>query len=240
MFRKLPIALVLVFLAACGSPRQSPVPQSAPQIEPQDSTISRAEARVIVDRFVKVVDTVGPVSEQLCLEAATTMRCDFLIAVDDRPGSPPNAFQTEDELGRPVIAFTLALIADVQNEDELAFVMAHEAAHHIRGHLSRQNQNASVGAAVFGQLAGVFGARSSDDIRAAQKFGAAVGARTYSKSYELEADALGARIALAAGYDPVRGSAFFTRIPDPGDRFLGTHPANAERIEVVKRAAGQS
>jgi hypothetical protein len=29
------------------------------------------------------------------------------------------------------------------------------------------------------------------------------------------------------------GAAFFDRIPDPGDRFLGTHPANADRKRMV-------
>lgn len=40
-----------------------------------------------------------------------------------------------------------------------------------------------------------------------------------------------------AGYDPLRGAAFFVRIPDPGDQFLGTHPRNAQRIETVRRTA---
>ena len=30
------------------------------------------------------------------------------------------------------------------------------------------------------------------------------------------------------------GAAFFERIPDPGRRFMGTHPANADRIAVVQ------
>jgi predicted Zn-dependent protease len=150
---------------------------------------------------------------------------------------PANAFQTLGPDGRPVLVFTLALIGDVQNADELAFVMSHEVAHHIAGHLARQQQNASLGAAVFGQLAGTIGANSAEQVRVAQEIGAAVGARTYSKEFELEADALGTVIAFRAGYDPVRGSAFFFRIPDPGDRFLGTHPANAERVAVVQRVA---
>jgi hypothetical protein len=54
-------------------------------------------------------------------------------------------------------------------------------------------------------------------------------ARSYSKDFELQADALGAEIALVAGYDPLRGTAFFDRLPDPGDKFLGSHPPNAAR-----------
>ena len=61
----------------------------------------------------------------------------------------------------------------------------------------------------------------------ATKLGAQVGARSYSKDFELEADALGTVITHRAGFSPLKGAAFFTRIPDPGDRFLGTHPPNA-------------
>lgn len=42
-------------------------------------------------------------------------------------------------------------------------------------------------------------------------------------------------ITRRAGYDPLRGAEFFTRIPDPGDQFLGTHPPNAQRIDVVRQ-----
>lgn len=228
----------VTILAGCAAPVRDVLIE-----QPEDhaaQSVGRERAREIVERFVHVVDRVGPVAEDVCIAAQTTMRCDFLIAVDDRPEAPPNAFQTEAKNGRPVIAFTLALLADVQNEDELAFVMSHEAAHHIAGHLYRQQQNATIGAVVLGQIAGVLTAGSAERIRSAQEIGAAVGARSYSKRYELEADALGARITMAAGFDPVRGSLFFTRIPDPGDRFLGTHPANSERMAVVRAVASGS
>ena len=61
-----------------------------------------------------------------------------------------------------------------------------------------------------------------------------MGARRYGRQFELEADALGTVIAYRAGYDPVRGAAFFTRLPDPGDQFLGSHPPNADRIALVR------
>ena len=67
--------------------------------------------------------------------------------------------------------------------------------------------------------------------------GAGVGARRYSKDFELEADAIGTVIAHESGYDPVLGAEYFMRIADPGDSFLGTHPRNAQRIETVRRVA---
>ena len=139
-----------------------------------------------------------------------------------------------DKSGRPVLAFNLAFIAQARNSDELAFVMGHEAAHHISGHIARQQRNAATGAILLGGLAALTGA-SSGGISSAQDIGASVGARSYSKDFELEADALGTVITKRAGYDPLRGAQFFTQIPDPGDRFLGTHPPNAKRLETVRR-----
>jgi predicted Zn-dependent protease len=94
------------------------------------------------------------------------------------------------------------------------------------------------GAVLAGVLAQVSGG-GEQAIASAQDFGAFVGARQYSKDFELEADRLGAEIAYAAGFDPRVGAAFFDRIPDPGDQFLGSHPANADRKRVVADTVAQ-
>ena len=164
--------------------------------------------------------------------------CDFNIIIDDRPNQPSNAYQTLDKKGRPVVVFTLPLIRDARNADELAFVLGHETAHHIAGHIERQQQNAVAGAVIFAGLATLTGG-DANAVRSAQKLGAQVGARTYSKDFELEADALGTIITAKAGYNPIRGAEFFTRIPDPGDKFLGTHPPNAARIKIVRQTAAE-
>lgn len=227
-------------LAGCSMPPLSPAP-TPPAQAPAPQPVAASEVafeiprnpRAIQRAFVEVIDRVEPVAEAECRRVTPGRNCDFLIVVDDRIDQPANAFQTIDRTGRPVIGFTVALIADARNRDELAFVMAHEAAHHIAGHIERQQRNATLGAIVFGQLAGATGS----DVGVAQEFGAALGARSYSKEFELEADRLAAIVAAKAGFDPLRGAAFFFRVPDPGDRFLGTHPANADRIAAVQQVA---
>lgn len=237
---KLQLISLLSMLALAGCMTVAPQPQApgpAPQAAaPQSTVAAKVRAQRAARQFVEVVETVEPVAERECRRALPGGLCDFQIVIDDRTNQPPNAFQTIDRSGRPIIAFTLALIAEVRNADELAFVMSHEAAHHIAGHIRRREENASAGAVIFGGLAVLTGA-DSGGVEAAQRLGAAVGSRSYSKEFELEADALGTRIAQKAGYDPVRGAAFFTRIPDPGNVFLGTHPPNAARIETVRRVA---
>lgn len=221
----------LLIIAGCTTTTTSQAPQTAPPAaKPAVSTPSSSK----LAQFKAVVATVEPVAERECEARTSGMNCDFKIVVDDRPNQPPNAFQTVDKAGRPILAFNLALIANVRNRDELAFVMGHEAAHHIAGHLDRQRTNAMAGAILLGGLAAITGA-SSGAVQSATDLGASVGARSYSKEFELEADALGTVITKRAGFDPVRGAAFFTQIADPGDRFLGTHPPNAKRIETVRR-----
>lgn len=90
------------------------------------------------------------------------------------------------------------------------------------------------GAVILGVLTAASGGDQTA-IQSAQDIGGTLGARRYAKDYELEADALGTILAWKAGYDPERGAAFFARIPDPGNRFLGTHPPNAQRIDTVRR-----
>lgn len=236
-------------LCACAAPisRDAPQPdviskRPVSDTVPVRSAVSdadRATARAAVLSFIEVIETVEPVAEAECRQRAPRSNCDFRIVVDDRPGLPPNAYQTLDQTGRPLIAFTIPLIAEVRNKDEMAFILSHEAAHHIAGHLDRQRQNAQAGAAVFGQVADLIGGSNPEAVQAAQEFGAALGARSYSKDFELEADALGTEIAAKAGYNPLRGADFFFRIPDPGNRFLGTHPANADRVAVVQRTAAR-
>ncbi|MEL6641935.1 MAG: M48 family metalloprotease [Pseudomonadota bacterium] len=233
-------AICCALLAACAAPLpSSDATTPAKQTQTQQGISPAVEGRTAVRNFLAVVDAVEPVAEAECRARRPRSNCDFKIVVDDRPGLPPNAFQTLDDTGRPILAFTVPLIAEVRNQDELAFIMAHEAAHHIEGHLSRLQQNATIGAAVAGSLAGVFGRTDPQAIEAAQQFGATLGARSYSKDFELEADQLGTVIAARAGFNPLRGADFFFRIPDPGNRFLGTHPANSQRVAVVRRTAAQ-
>ncbi|WP_299610930.1 M48 family metallopeptidase [uncultured Tateyamaria sp.] len=233
MIRLMAALTTLAFVAACDDIVVTSAPSGGPAPVVQDVPDELRTRGQSVRAFADVVQRVEPIAERECRSRTSGVNCDFKILVDDRANAPSNAFQTLDDNGRPILVFTLRLIDEARNADELAFVMGHEAAHHVRGHIARQRENAAAGAVIFGGLATLAGT----DPEAAQRIGAQVGARTYSKDFELEADALGTVITARAGYDPVRGSQFFNRIPDPGDRFLGTHPPNAQRIETVRRTA---
>ena len=143
---RLPLIFVRTFalslaLGGCVAPIAAP-----PPVAPVTATAPVPTARVAAETFLSVVARVEPVAESYCRSRGVARNCDFRIVVDDRPGQPPNAFQTVDKFNRPVIGFTLALIADARNPDELAFVLGHEAAHHISGHIPRRQDQAMTGA----------------------------------------------------------------------------------------------
>ena len=213
------LLLILSLLAGCVS---------TPPLSPQADTGAVS--------FAAVSSRVEAVAERECRARLRGGNCDFVILVENDPAAGLNAFQTLGRNGRPVIIVTSQLIEAVRNPDELAFVIGHEAAHHIRQHISQQVDAARQGALVFGVLAQLGG---GDDtaVREAAQLGAAVGAQRYSQEHELEADQLGTIISARAGYDPVLGSLFFDRLPDPGNRIYSSHPPNAARQQIVRETA---
>ena len=94
------LAGLVGLLAACevapvDLPRPDPIVQRdapSPQLRQQAERAARM--------FTQVVDDVEPVAEAECRARTRRTNCDFLIVVDDRPGQPPNAFQTVDRGGR--------------------------------------------------------------------------------------------------------------------------------------------
>jgi len=100
---------LLMLIGCVATVEQGPVTRPAPQqAAPQrQATPTRAK----VQQFLTVVQRVEPVAERECRARAPGLNCDFNIVVDDRPGQPVNAYQTLDRNGRPILAFTLAMVA---------------------------------------------------------------------------------------------------------------------------------
>ncbi|MDB6182399.1 M48 family metalloprotease [Paracoccus fistulariae] len=229
----------MIALSACAPlpQQQAPAqPGRAVSVAPAPTLNNDGTPQSAARMFVQVMRRMEPAVERECLQRRTQpINCDFQFVVDDTPGQEPNAFQTVDSTGRPIIGFTLSLIGQARNGDEVAFVVGHEAAHHVLNHLDRKTGAATAGAVILGSIASVYGGDQSA-IETAQRIGASVGSRYYSKDWELQADYLGAIMTVNAGFDPVNGARFFDRLPDPGDHILGTHPSRAARSAQVKRA----
>jgi predicted Zn-dependent protease len=145
--------------------------------------------------------------------------------------------------GGPMFINT-GLLKAVDTEAELAGVMGHEMSHVILRHgtnqLSKQNL-LTVPAVLAEALVGndsLFAALT----RSLVGFGVNAALLRYSRENEREADALGARLAAEAGYDPRELAHFFEKLKAQsggasGDskiiEFLSDHPNPGNREELI-------
>lgn len=147
--------------------------------------------------------------------------------------SEPNAFA----LPGGFIFVTGSLVELCQGDcDELAFILAHEMSHVIRGHaMKRIISNSAINLAshavsIRGQLAGWI-----------QKVGVQFLENAYSQEMESQADLLGVRLAIAAGYNPEGAVRLFLRLAKLNlsesqfnlGSYFSSHPAFEVRIRNI-------
>lgn len=245
------VLLPLALLAACGTTYEVPLGAAPSGALPAAASQAPAgRARTSAD-FARVASRIEPVAERFCREEnprAPAAWCDYRIRLDNDPRMPPNAYQSEGEDGRPNVTVGVTLLGEMRSDDEIAFVLSHEMSHHIAGHIPKQQQQQVLGALILGGLVAAAGnpatggPASDQAISQAMDVGAYLGARSYSQSYELEADTLGAFIAARAGYDPEAGGEIFGRpaLADAGGPpILSSHPASARRQATIAAVAAE-
>ncbi|MHC4103727.1 MAG: M48 family metallopeptidase [Planctomycetota bacterium] len=150
-------------------------------------------------------------------------------------GDEPNAFA----LPGGFIFVTHSLMELCQyNQDEVAFILAHEMGHVIRGHaMNRIISNSAIAAA--SRAAPIRGALSGW----LRKVGVQFLESAYSQDMESEADKLGVRLVAAAGYEPqacVRLLSRLAKLSKQADQFnlggyFSSHPPFNVRIRNINR-----
>lgn len=164
-----------------------------------------------------------------------------LAAVSDRPDIPytfqvvrddsVNAFAT---MGGYVYV-TTGLLAAVDNEAQLASVLAHEIAHITdRDALKQMRQ-----AALTRGIATAAGVDTNRLVNLGVEFALS---RPRSRSDELEADQKSLQMLTRAGYPPSAFIAFLEKLldqPSPPS-FLSTHPATRDRISAIQKMINPS
>jgi Zn-dependent protease with chaperone function len=124
--------------------------------------------------------------------------------------------------------------------DELAFVLGHEMAHVIRRD-AVERVLTGLGVDVLTSLMRRGGLKSWVSQTGLRLFQSA-----YSRANELAADALGARLAQAAGFDPAGATRLlerFARQRTAGGsvgEYFSSHPSEAERIAHLKNASARA
>jgi len=141
------------------------------------------------------------------------------------------------------IYVTRGMLAHLNNEDQLATVIAHEIGHVAARHAARQawqqqiGQGLLLGGAVLSQGLGLpAGNILNFGGMAAQLF-----LLRYSREDELEADRLGVEYAMAAGYDSREVIGLFQTLDRMQEKegqsmpsFLATHPNPGDRIQRIR------
>ena len=133
----------------------------------------------------------------------------------------------------------------VQNEDELAAILAHEAAHIVLSHGIQSVEKAKLTSAwtTLGRE-GAEHMGSSDVQELSENYGDVIDDITmnlvtkgYSRDSEQQADSLAVHILANAGYDPMALVTVLNRMNDITDRsgpgFWQTHPSPSDRIQWV-------
>jgi predicted Zn-dependent protease len=145
---------------------------------------------------------------------------------------------------------TRGMLAYLNNEDQLASVLAHEIGHVAARHAARQawqqqvGQGILLGGALLGQ--GVLGLPAQNLLNLGGMAAQLLFLR-YSRDDELEADRLSVDYSARASYDPRQSIRFFqtlNRIQEKEGQgmpnFLSTHPNPGDRIQRIRElTAGQ-
>ncbi len=131
------------------------------------------------------------------------------------------------------IYFNIGLLARMDNEAQLATVLAHEAVHFINKHSFKGRVRLKNATAFSGLPFGDLIAISS--------------IRGYSRSFEREADAVGFKRLVRSGYDPRESYKVFQHFANEAKSFdhkepyfFSTHPKMVERINSFKKLAANS
>lgn len=192
-------------------------------------------------------------NDKVVEDAAAQSYLDGLLARIQRqraPGSAPlrgtivadadvNAFTT----GGGYVFVNAGLMGAMENEAQLAMVLSHEVAHVDLGHVTsgRQTQQ-TVG--ILGAIAGIGLSAAgvpSGVVNPLVGVGSQTVVSSFSREQEREADRIGARTMLAAGWDLREGARSFEvlrRLYGNGGGFLSSHPASADRQQELTAAAG--
>lgn len=135
---------------------------------------------------------------------------------------------------------TASLLAQARDDNEIATVLSHEAAHHVGGHIARMDANAPSRAFFPKFQAAILGDSGVEPVIG--DYGAGSGARARGRALELEADWIGTFIAERSGYDTAKGAGIYARSGAKTGRstlVTSSHPSLSRRLEVVLAARSE-
>jgi predicted Zn-dependent protease len=185
--------------------------------------------------LARVAQRVASANNALCQDYLDTS-CRFRIGLSRSPEI--NAFATEDN----VVGVTSGMLNAVDDDAELAAVVAHEFGHHLAKHIERAGTRTSIGA-LAGALLGAY--LGGDGLaQTGAQLGGGAARLVYSQSEEREADYLAAFMVNRAGYNLDQVGRIWIRLAQSAGRndepsLLRTHPTGPERLAAWQRTVAE-
>jgi beta-barrel assembly-enhancing protease len=236
---------------------QAPQPPVAAEPRPQDQLLqSLLKGKTSKEEEIRIGQQIAgnllgavPLVRDDTLQRYVNQVGTWVALQSERPGLPWRFGVVESEdinaFAAPggYIFITKGLYRRLNNEAELAGVLAHEVGHVIRKHHLKLLQQSQTIAA----LGGMLGRKLKDENQTLQTVignGAEVVARSLDKDAEYEADRIGLVLAARAGYDAYALPAVLAEIGhvakgDPRVSLLfKTHPHPEERLGRLAEAVG--
>ncbi len=178
--------------------------------------------KALQERVVHIGDKVAAISFRKGLEYTYKALASNVINAFAAPGGPVLITQR---------------LARMLNDDELAFVLAHETGHiagqHGRRAISKQMLASGIAVLVLG--------RSSRDMQFAANVVYTLYSRGYSRGQETQADHYGLAFMRDSGYNPEGAVTALAKLgmerASGLDKYLSTHPDTPSRVDALAKLA---
>ena len=152
-------------------------------------------------------------------------------------------------LSNGMIVLNRGVVDYAANEEEVCLVIAHEMGHQAADHVAARRHNQAIGALLGnallgdGLLSAAIGLATSSSTLDGASVGARIGAISFSKEQEREADYLAGLILYRSGVDLDKARGMLVTMARLSRRMrtelLDTHPAGPERIAGWDRAVAE-
>ena len=135
------------------------------------------------------------------------------------------------------IAFFTGILGTLKlNDDEVAMIMGHEAAHALREHARERMGKTAATRIGAGVLSAFLGLGNTGDTLL--NMGGQLLTLKFSREDESEADLIGIELAARAGYDPGAGVTLWQKMAEASKgappQFISTHPSGPTRIRDIQ------
>jgi beta-barrel assembly-enhancing protease len=247
------VSVSLLALAACATPTTDTPDFTMQELQAEQQAQVAAAKRAPINfdssrdytdaeienlgmRLAPIAARIQNAAISLCSETRAVRDCTFKIILD------PSQKGLNAHADGKNIVINPAMVAFAKSDTHLAFVLAHESAHHFMRHIDAQQRNVGIGL-LLGTVADAAAASQGMNTSGAfGKVGAQQSVLRYSSAFETEADYVGLYVLARAGY-PIEDAPNFWRImsqAEPNAIYVAqTHPTNPTRSIAMEKTVAE-